>query len=302
LKDQGAEIARGIRANWKSIRAAERSTKRLALDGFPFDAWLLRLSPLYRRSRSLYLESGGRFRSAVTSSPRTLSSGALLSQMIEYTPIADELYWSATDRVERGSPRNSHARILELRSWCAPVFHEQSHRLIWKFLPPPPHDRRSIHRYLNFCEALVVATDMALGDHLGPRLSRLFYLSGATYDPGTDSLKRLPKGLRPRRAYRNLLQAAVQATYLNLELFAADDIHQVIRHLHGPGHAATVDRCLRLDRGFVEITNIVWQEKNWRKLRPVRARTENPLTLPADPLDHRLIYLWSEKWFEKMGL
>ncbi len=302
MKDQGSEIAQGIRRNWKAIRAAEKGQRRIALDGFPFDSWLLSLSPLYRRSRTLYREAGGEFRAAVISSPRTLSSDALLSNLIEYTPIADELYWSATDRVERGSPKTSHARILELRSWCAPVFHEQSHRLIWNFLPQPARDRRSIHRYLNFCEALVVATDMALGDQLGTRLSRLFYLSGATYDPGTDSLKRLQKKTGWRRAYRNLLHVAVHATYLNLELFETDDIHKIVRHLHGSGHTGTVDRCLRLDRGFVEITNIVWQEKNWKKLRPAQARRETPLTLPPDPLDHRLIYLWSEKWFESMGL
>jgi len=304
MKDQAQTIARGIRAHWKKIQAAESARSRLALSGFPFDAWLLELSPLYLRSRKKYLAQGGRFQASVISSPRTLSSDALLADFIEYTPIAPELYWSARDPIERKSPAVSLDRILELRSWCAPVFHEQSHRLLWRSLPRPPQDRRSIHRYLNFCEALVVATDMALGDFLGERLSRLFYLTGATYDPGTS----ICKTLRTPRAYRNYLHAAVTAIYLNLELFEVADIHKVVRHLHptlGASAKKVVDRCLRLDRGFVEITNVIWQEKNWKKLRSLRQRSKNSkdeLQLPQDPLDHRLLYLWSEKWFDEMAI
>ena len=304
MKRQAETIARGIRTHWKKIQAAESSYPSLALSGFPFDAWLLELSPLYLKSRKNYLAQGGKFQASVISSPRTLSSDSLLSDFIEYSPIAAELYWSARDPLERKNPAVSLERILELRSWCAPVFHEQTHRLLWKFLPGPPQDQRSIHRYLNFCESLVVATDMALGDFLGERLSRIFYLTGATYDPGTSSRK----SLRTQRAYRNYLHAAVLATYLNLELFESGDIHKIVRHLHpslGAWAKKAVSRCLRLDRGFVEITNVIWQEKNWRKLRSLRRGSRNlrdELKLPQDPLDDRLIYLWSEKWFDEMDI
>lgn len=301
MKSQAQEIARGIRTHWKSIVEAEKRNSKIALAGFPFDAWLLELSPLYRRSRMSYLKQGGKLSPSVISSPRTLSSDSLLSDHIEYSPISQELYWSARDPLERKNPKLSLERILELRSWCAPVFHEQSHRLLWKFLPPPPKDRRSIHRYLNFCEALVVATDMALGDFLGQRLSRLFYLSGATYDPGSSTRSKL----KSKRSYRNYLHAAVLATYLNLELFESEDTYKVVEHLHsdlGPWATKAVDRCLRLDRGFVEITNVIWQEKNWKKIRSLRRGPEEGLKLPQDPLDHRLLYFWTEKWLDEMEI
>lgn len=299
---QGREIASGIRRHLKTQRAAEKKQRKLALDAFPFDAWLLSISPLYRRSREKYLKMGGTFRVATISSGRSLSSDALLEPRIEYTPMAEEMYWSAVDRVECASPGNSLSRILELRSWCAPVFHEQTHRLLWSFLPPPPKERRGIHRYLNFTEALVVATDMALGDLLGPGRSRLFYLVGSTYDPGT----KVWSELHNRRRYRNYLHAAVLATYLNLELYEADDIRKIVRHLHpglGRYTERVVDRCLRLDRAFVEVTNVTWQEKNWRKLRRLKgAGSARALTVTKDRLDHSQIYLWSERWFEEMGL
>ena len=307
------EIASSIRRNLKAIRRAEERRADLTIQGFPFDAWLIELSALYRRSRKLYYEQGGSFSPQVISSPRSLSSDSLLANVIQYTPTSEELYWSASDPVERKNPSTSLGRILELRSWCAPVFHEQTHRILWKFLPPPPDSKRKIHRYLNFCEALVVATDMALGDALGPKTSRLFYLSGATYDPGTDAAKRL----KSTRNYCNYLHACVLATYLNLELLDAADIQKIVTHRHpglGTWARRATDRCLRLDRGFVEITNITWQAKNWRKLRvmhtfseQVRRTSKLPLKLPPlelskDPLDDRLIYLWSEKWFQHLQI
>lgn len=300
---QAAEIASGIRRHRSRILAAESKWKSLALEGFPFDAWLLSLSPLYRLSRRRFLSGGGRLVPALISSPRSLSSDQLLQNLIEYSPVARELYWSATDRLERRNPGTSHPRILEIRSYCAPVFHEQSHRLLWNFLPPPPRDEAGIRRYLNFCEALVVATDMALGDCLGSGLSRLFYLTGATYDPGT----RVWTELKSRRRYREYLKACVLATYLNLELYEAGDIAAVVERSFsglGPYASRAVERCLRLDRAFVEITNTGWQDANWKKLRMLwnpKARLK-PLDPGLGPTEGSACHAWVEKWFAWMGL
>jgi len=300
-KTQASEIASGIRRNHKAIRAAERrfAKSRLILEGFPFDAWLLSLSPLYRRSRERYLEMGGSFRAGVISSPRTLSSTSLLETVIEYSPLSGELYWAATDPVERKNLTDSHARILELREYCASVFHEQSHRLLWRFLPPPPRSEGGISRYLNFCEALVIATDMALGDSLGPTLSRLFYLTGATYDPGTRTLQEIKKGRAAARRYRNYLHQVVLASFLYLELHEPDEILNRIGAQADPLMTRAVERALRLDQAFVRITNVGWQQKNWKLLRRFKGAGSKAA---LDPGDSWLIYLWAEKWFEEMGL
>jgi hypothetical protein len=285
-QDQATEIASGIRRNLKAIRAAETRWKALALAGFPFDAWLLSLSPLYRRSRRLYHAQGGTFESGLISSPRSLGSAVLLKNHIEYSPVSEELYWAAGAR--------ELDRILETRSFCAPVFHEQSHRLLWRLLPPPPGSQGGISRYLNLCEALVVAADMALGDRIGPRLSRLFYLAGATYDPGSPAWQRISRGRSPataRRQYRNYLQRAVLATFLYLELHDPEEI--------GRSQDPATQRALRLDRQFVHVTNILWQQRHWKKLRQLPGAGS---AAALDPAEHWQVYYWAEKWFDLLGI
>lgn len=275
----------------------------------PFDSHLLALSPLYRRSRSRYLSLGGTFVPALLSSGRSLGSPTLLSSEIHYSPVESELIWTAMDGVERQNAHRAGERILELRAFVTTLFHEQNHRTLWKLLPPSPSDRNGVRRYLNFAESLVITLDMALGDELGPRISSPFYLLGATYDPGT-TIRELKVG---RRVYRNYLQAALHATYLNLELFAPADIEAGIRALF-PGLGGLAERAARragrLDRAFVWKTNPSWQRKNWRQVasHPGRAcrqpvgRDPKPLVLPADPRDHRLQYLIAERCFEAFGL
>lgn len=269
------------------------------LDEQPFDRELLSLSPLFRRSREEYLRGGGVFRPSLASSPRTLSSPILLTPRIEYSPIESELFWSALDPARR---RNSDDLLL-LRTFTSSLFHEQSHRILWRLLPPPLRDAASLRRYLNFVESLVVVLDMALGDELGPAVAAVFYLGGAIYDPGT-RVKEL--GLS-QREYRNYLQAALHATYLCLEQYDLRRIPDAVAALFATMPAELVERAvarsLRLDRGFVERTNPRWQAIHRKQalleLSRIKGKHWAP---PKDPMDNREQYLWGEKWLGLFGV
>jgi hypothetical protein len=210
------------------------------------------------------------------------------------------MIWAATDPIERRNARH----LLTLRTYVGSLFHEQNHRSLWNILPPPPRDPQGIRRYLNFAESLVISTDMALGDELGPKLARSLYLTGTIYDPGTD-IRAL--GLN-RREYRNYLQAATHATYLNLEHYDPEQIGRGIAALFpnlGKLSERASKRSGNLDRSFVWKTNPAWQRKHRDKVAQVLAskrKGEPPLVLPDDPMDNRLQYLLAEKWFETLGL
>jgi len=218
--------------------------------------------------------------------------------MIEYSPIERELVWTATDPGEASRAE----RLLQLRTYSASLFHEQNHRLLWELLPPPPNDRTGLRRYLHLAESLVIMTDMALGDELGPDLASIFYLTGVCYDPGTE-IKKITKN---SREYRNYLQAALHATYLNLELYNPKQIPKAIRALF-PSHPDLAERAAirsgNLDRAFVNETNPRWQKQHWKNVIEVLSQEgKEPLSLPDDPMDNRLHYLLAERWFETIGL
>jgi hypothetical protein len=269
----------------------------------PFDSLLLQLSPLFRLSRKTYLAQGGTFSPTLLSSARSLSSASLLDQRIQYSPIERELIWAATDPIE--SKNLKLPRVYETRAYSTSVFHEQSHRILWHLLPPPPPLKKKsgdVFRYLNFVESLVISLDMALGDELGVDLSRILYLSGVIYDPGTH----LRRERIARRNYRNYLHACLYATYLTLQLYEPDEIQQIVTQLYPFNSLLTkraIERASRLDQAFVRITNLDWQEKNEATVvKRLTRKNSAPLELPRDPLDNRLAYIWAEKWFEKMGI
>jgi hypothetical protein len=264
----------------------------------PFDSHLLALSPLYRRARQAFFEAGGAFRSAMVSSPRSLSSPTLLDAAVDYSPVESEYLWSATDPKEKSNLDH----LFAVRGYVTSLFHEQNHRTLWSMLPPAPRDEPGIRRYLNLAESLVIAMDMALGDELGPQLANLFYVTGATYDPGTP----IRAELRSRRAYRNYLQATAYATYLNLELYEPEDVARVIEALFptlGSYRERAAKRASNLDRAFVWKTNPSWQKKHGARVVKARSRKGDAgLRLPERPLDNREYYLLGEHWFAAFGL
>ena len=293
--------ARELRQAVRTLaRAAPRTAHPLAAPQQPFDSLLLARSPLYRRSRERYLAQGGALEPALLSSPRSLAGAILLENRIQYSPIEAELVWTARD------PRENPARLLDLRTYTTSLFHEQSHRLLWPLLPPPPLESASIRSYLNFVESLVVMADMALSDSLPPGLARSLSLVGSIYDPGTT----IRRTLRSPRDYRRYLLAAMHATYLNLELYDPSDIERIIRALFGgdaPIRRAAA-RALNLDRQFVLGTNPVWQRRNRQAIlahftAAARGRGTAPgslLDLPDDPFQHGIASLWAERWLDEM--
>lgn len=276
-------LARGIRALAKQLPSRGEP---LELPGQPFDRLLLKSSPIYRKSRELFVALGGAYEPSLLSSPRSLGSLSLVSARLEYSPLEAELLWTASDRRELATRPE---RLLDLRSWVTSVFHEQNHRILWHLLPPPPR-RADAHlrRYLHFAESLVVMLDLALADRLGAKVCRSLYEAGALYDPGAEFFRELQRFGRKKadRYHRNALLAACEATFLNLELHAPSEIPGHIESLfpREASPAATrgnslirraAERALRLDRQFVEQTNPEWLRRHGKRageaLRRLRA-------------------------------
>jgi hypothetical protein len=267
----------------------------------PFDSLLLARSALYRRSRERFIAQGGTLEPALLSSPRSLSGAILLENRIQYSPTEAELLWTAQDS------RENPDRLLDLRTYTTSVFHEQTHRLLWSFLPPPVPQAGANRRYLNFIESLVVITDMALSDGLGPELARPLYLVGSIYDPGTTARS----AARSRRGYRQYLLAAMHATTLNLELYDPADIEKIIPALFGksPLIARATRRALNLDRQFVLKTNPIWQHRNGREIDrfflkqdQITPASRGRIDLPDDPFQHGISLFWAERWLDEMSV
>ncbi len=294
----GIALQKGIRA---LADAPIGPRPREALAGQPFDAHLLAASPLFRTSRKLFLKMGGTFTPSLLSSPRSLTSPNLIENHLEYSPIENEMLWLATDPIESKKVDG----LLQLRTYSSSLFHEQNHRILWAHLPPPAAGRNSLRKYLNLCEAIVVTTDMTLGDELSHGFSEFFYLAGTTYDPGTD-LKTVwrPSG----REYRNYLQALLHATYLNLESYGSDGIKTLIPSMFptlGKMAERAADRALRLDRLFVDFTNPEWQGRHAKKVlerKTLPPGRPKPIEIGDAPSDNRIAYLFFEKWLDLFGI
>ncbi|NDD91224.1 hypothetical protein EBZ37_03975 [bacterium] len=267
---------------------------RLALAEQPFDSLLLHASSLYLRSREKALQARCTFEPSMLSSPRSLGGAILLENKIQYSPIQTELLFAALHPLEQGR------RLSVLRTYTTSVFHEQSHRLLWQFLPHPSAQPDSIRRYLNLCESLVVMTDMALSDSLDSKLAKSLYLIGSIYDPGTS----IRKKLRTRLQYRRYLLAAMYATYLNLELYHPKDITQILDALFMKDSACRQAclRALRLDRQFVEKTNPIWQHRNRKAIHRFLAPKGLQLDLPEEPFQMGIATLWAERWLDYLGI
>lgn len=302
-----------LRANLQHYQKTFSGTtalkQRLALPGQAFDAFYLKQSPLFRRSREMFLKAGGKFDSRLVTSPRSLSSAILLENKIQYSPTEDELLWQATDP---GEKKNDDA-LLRLVGYSTSLFHEQTHRILWGLLPPTRDlSDGSLSRYLNFIEALVVGIDMALGDELGPQLSSLGYLTGTLYDPGSYA------EFKTERERRNYLHVAIRATYLALELHELPEIRKAVRgwaphwmsSLREEACDHAVERALRLDTAFIRVTNLFWQEKHlpqfakfMKRARPKAKPVKiTHFDLDRDPENWVTPYLVIETVFDKFGL
>jgi hypothetical protein len=303
-KDQAKILRANLALYIKFLESGKPLKAPNALPGQPFDAFFLKTSPLFRRSRSMFLKQKGTFEARFVTSPRSLSSAILLENRIQYSPTEDELLWQATDRGERTNDEG----LLRLVGYSTSLFHEQSHRILWKILPPPAdRSEAGLSRYLNLIESIVVGIDMALGDELGPKLSSLGYLTGTLYDPGTYAR------FKTKRDRRNYLQVAIRTTYLALELHEKEEVASAMRGmapLWMPGLASeatehAIERALRLDDAFIRVTNLLWQEKHLKifaRQLPKRTKAKPGLEMSRDPENWLAPYLAIERVFEAFGL
>jgi hypothetical protein len=294
-----AALRANLRLYAKTILPRLR-THPLSLPGQAFDSYFLRESPLFRRSRELYRKQKGEYEPRLVTSPRSLSSTILLENRIQYSPTEDELVWHATDPGESANDEG----LLRLVGYSTSLFHEQSHRILWKILPRPKDGSPDgIRRYLNFVESIVIGLDMALGDELGPKRAAFGYLSGTLYDPGSYA------HFSTKRQRRNYLQVAIRATYLALEGFNAKRIRKALPLWmpecppEAADHAAA--RALRLDESFIYVTNPAWQEKNLARVAKFLSQKSGKtarMSIADDEENWVEPYLAVERVFAHFGL
>lgn len=277
---------------------------KLVLNEYPFDLQLLTISRLYRKSRQFYNSLGGTFSPKVCSTMRALSAQDLFKDEIEFTPAFSELLWFA-----------AHASVLpdaeiELQALKhfndISLFHEQNHRVLWRFLPPAPVEQRDLGRYLNFAESLVVTLDLALGDEIGKELSLTFERLNLLYRPGV----RNPWLAKSKKEYRRYMLGLLAATYFTLEGVDGRDCLKAVNYVL-PGqksiNRAAVQRGLELNEHFTKVTNPNWQQLYWKsaalKLQKLHLKSEEEaLYLPEDPLDLNEEFFYARRIFDSYGL
>jgi len=269
----------------------------LTLPEQPFDSYYLKLSPLYRKSREVFYQTDGVFKPELLTAPRSLGSDSLLDECVSYSPIESEMLWSASGPVQSKKPEH----LFQLATFTTSIFHEQNHRILWKMLPKPKdRSKEGLRRYLNFVEGLVVSLDAALGDELGEKNANLGYSAGSLYDPGSRVR------FRNQRERLNYYHAYLRTTYFALEGYHRDRVIESMFKLHPELSGDLMDhatqRALRLDTLFIELTNPVWQEKNYKTVakRLTPTKKERTLEIQADPVQFLEPYVWAEKIFQKL--
>lgn len=278
--------------------------KKLRLEEYPFDNQLLHASRIYRESRKLYLSLGGIYSPKICSTMRSLSAQDLFKDEIEFSPSASEFMWLKDHSHEVADPEFSIEALMRFNEIS--LFHEQNHRVLWRLLPPPPHEERDFCRYLNFAESLVVMLDVALGDELGEKVSPVFERMKVIYrSGGQDKWSKKSKG-----EYRQYLLAVLTSTYYLLEMMNPEDILKAVDYVL-PGQKKITKqatrRGLELSELFTRITNPQWQERYWKislaKLEKMHVSSkEDPLYMPEDPLDLEVEFFFAHRVLNYYGL
>jgi hypothetical protein len=292
-----------LKAGPKTRTAAQKNPK-LGLDEYPFDRELLAMSSLYRKSRQLYVKSGGTYRPRLSSTERSLSATDLFKNEIEYTPSESEVLWFK-DHLNEIHDTSTFAEALINFNGIS-VFHEQNHRILWKALPRAPKDLREFCRYLNFAESLIVMLDLALGDELG-KVSHALERLKTIYRP--ESSDRFRKQSRDER--RPYLIALFFVTYLILEGVDRRDIHKCLDYVLPDNSSAlnkaALTRGFELSERFTLGTNREWQRRYARTAQRSLAVAQKQhdaevLTLAPDPLDFETEFSYVIETLKIFGL
>jgi len=281
--------------------------KTKILNEQPFDELLLSKSRLYRRSRELFLRNKGTFRAVCLSSARTLGSANLVRNEIEYNPIASELAWSLSDPVQR----KDRAHLEQVRAWMTGVFHEQSHRILWHHFKAEkifcPQVRSHAYRFLNLVESLVIILDMAVGDELDSRTGNALYSLHGIYNPGSAFMRKIRA--RNGALYRQALIVCLYVTYFRLEGLHPEDIpqnaHFAFENLNSKMIDSCIERSMKIEPRFVDLTNPIWQKKHVAKVmdsfRPPRGIS--PLELPVrKPFEIDTLVAIANNWLKLFSL
>jgi len=277
------------------------------LDEQPYDEFLLNSAKIYQTSRRLFLKQGGKFKPALLSSARALGSAGLLDNFIEYSPVGTELHWSRTDRYQR----NEHAHIAAVHGWITGVYHEQNHRTLWSFFRKQkwfcPTKVSDAYRFLNLTESLVVILDMALSDSLDDEISSKLYSQHVIYSPGSKKMRSLKVG---SSQYREVLLICLHATFLRLEGLHPDDlpgvIQEVFLNIDRRWVKIAVERSLRLEPRFVDLTNPIWQKKHVKKviesMGPSHSKSPTLILPDRDPSNHTMAFTVATAWLKYYNL
>jgi hypothetical protein len=238
---------------------------------------------------------------------RALSAQDLFKDEIDFTPSFSEMVWFKDHVHEVADPEHEIEALSRFNEIS--LFHEQNHRVIWRLLPPAPHEERDVCRYLNFAESLVVTLDLALGDQLGKKHSPVFESMKVIYRSGGED-----KWFKESKAiYRKYLLSLVCATYYTLEMINYDDILKAVDYVF-PGQKKmnkdAVKRSLEISELFTRVTNPLWQERYWDKAQGKLAKLhakmksqEEALYLPEDPLDlEGEDFIFAHRVFDYYGL
>lgn len=276
----------------------------LILQEYPFDAQLISMSRLYRKSREHFLSLGGSYLPRVCSTMRSLSSHDLFNDQIQFTPLRSEFEWFVGHHQECADPVAQMEAMVNFSAIS--LFHEQNHRILWRLLPPAPEEQRDFCRYLNFAESLVITLDLALGDEIGPEHSPVFEKFKAIYRP---SGKMGGSGI-PKKLYRQYLHMLLYVTYLALELIEPKDIPKAVNYIFDAPKDLSkeaVKRGLELSELFTLNTNRQWQQRHWRAAQAElevfhRESLQDPLYLPEDPLDFNQEFQIADQVFKYFGL
>lgn len=277
---------------------------KFVIPEFPFDLQLLNLSPLYRHSRELFLELGGRYFPRVCSTMRGLSTQDLFKDEIDYPPSLSELTWFVKSGSIFSDAKEEIAALIRFSEIS--LFHEQNHRILWRLIPPCPRAEADVCRYLNFAEALVVTLDMAMSDQLGQKLSEVFERMKIIYHPG--GVDRFSKN--PNKDYRDYLLAILTTVYFEMETMYPDDVINAVNYVL-PGqkniNRAAVKRGQQLSELFTRVTNPEWQKLNWqsgqKKLSKIQSHSgEKIFMLPKDPLDLDVEFNIAHRVFDHFGI
>ncbi len=236
----------------------------LTLQNQPFDSLMLHISPLYRKSRQLYLDQGGQFLSEVSSKYREIYSPLLIEPIVQFSPVGNELRASALN------PKRVPFQPV-LMNYITHVYHEQNHRNFWPLFPRPPKNVTALFAYLAFGEGLAFALEYALACELGKVLASALYKAKVVYA----NFEQMPGKFVRQKCRPEYLTLLAYCYCLRLCQVPEEQLVRTVVGLRPPTKALAQRALLEsqfMDPNFVNQTVVTWFRENYRHVQ-VRLKT-----------------------------